>query len=235
MQPRGYGGEAHAGFKGFHAADFQCCGGAENLNVEIYLLPHIISSPKARSVLHHSYQLWILDESGNVSYWQGKLFSNNLGIGTRLDRAGANLIAVDQASLDAGFHPNESWYFGTAVGGVDGKWSIQRVNYLHDPTDDVDDPSTWNLAPLPNLGLRRNFDIVLRKQRSINSGAPLDEVFCVGNQSESLIGGEIMDCAVGGLPQFIASTLPDGSGSTGKTEWRTFDRNYECLLCEVPN
>lgn len=109
----------HTAFKGW-AGQFQTTSGP----VQWYAVLHLDTNPVGQAGRFHSYQLWALDPSGNVSHWNGWLdfgTGNNTGsqkiVTCGQDSGIRPIILVNQAGCTVRF---ENWY---ARAGASGAWA----------------------------------------------------------------------------------------------------------------
>lgn len=134
----------HSAFKGYLLTDD---------GVTIYVIFHNDFNPGGHVNRFHSYQLWALDGSGNVSYWTGWLdfgpadLQNgpNAQTGPNIRRIGCEstsvrpIMAVNDEGC--GVVQFESWYSRAGAAAWDFGFNNQPTYYLGgDPAN----PATWN-------------------------------------------------------------------------------------------
>ena len=233
IQPYFDKGEAHSGFKGFHFIDYDCCDSSIGKGVEAYTLIHILSFPNARLTQFHSYQVWLLDEAGNVSYWQGKTDAGDPNT-RRFTRAEGDpggksdrIICVGGASRET---PYEQWYTDAGyLAGPNFGWNIYEPNYFCGLPESTDQ-ATWTLGPGGHMGLERDPAEVIWHRVWMEDANIFDHIYC----TSSVVAG-MVDCSEpGALENYVYSTFPAGRGNL-KREMIRQSRIYSCPDCEVPN
>lgn len=225
------GSENHNGFKSFHFVGYTCCDSSVGTGVEVYATIHLIGTPNGRLTRYHSYKIWMLDASSNVSYWQGMLDTGDPQT-RRFPRSqgdpggGSRVLCVD-SELSV---PFEQWYADTYLGGPNIGWNIFQPAYRC-ILPESRDPMTWVLGPGNHLGLGRSPAEVLWYRGHMEQAGLLDVIYCT-----SPFVSVTVDCMEpGALENFVYSTFPEGTPDPLKRELIRQDRLYDCPDCQVPN
>jgi hypothetical protein len=147
----------HTGFKGW-AAEFN--------GQRIYAIFHLDTNPGGHVSRFHSYQLWILDLSGNVSYMRGWM---DFGTG---NSTGPQLVPhCVRPGIDDGVRPIinppalncpvrfENWY---SLAGGSGEWAPDfgfNINPTYYAGGDPNNPATWTPVNAEPKNIDRRFEM----------------------------------------------------------------------------
>lgn len=207
----------HEGYKGFTYTDTA----NDNSEINLHVRLHAQSNPHGRSGRWHSYEVYVRDETGAVSFWQGWL---DFGV-VPDERFGFDTHTIQDARAESdnyiiaspeGYDERERWFAKKHP------WQWIVTLYFEDFTafyeydEHENDPTNiemWNLTG--EYGLDRR----LRMQWMTGDDAPRGW-FCAthkGSVTDTDVSGP--DTCGDALPQYIASSMPDVRSATKLHVW----------------
>lgn len=238
----------HPGMKGFNATI---------QGLQVYARIHLMSNPLDRTARYHSYELFIKDQTGAVSHFQGWLNTGD----SVTDRIPYHDSTYGAAGLDPGRRPIvwaatrqaclkdrswciELWSMTTSSWGPDIIWTINDPTTYFQPGEKYDaDISHWDLTGKLGgdrtmvISLFRNSDSL--KKRGLNQ-APVGSIWATQfgdivsgpkdqlcSQSSVKFGVEYQNVC---LENYIAPTLPEISGVNNGAE-----KQFDLTGVQVPN
>jgi hypothetical protein len=191
----------HQAFKGYLLTN--------SIGVQVYLRYHAASNPMDRSARFHSYEVYVRDTAGNVSFWQGLYDTGNPDTARFARRSGSEpqqrpiILAVDETSIAQGI-ACEQWYMFPAARNHMPEFALTicGATYMYRGNENATahDPSTWVASPSGTTGRDRRAEFFWYPDRGSVRGW-----FCADPNGAILSTGSAT-CATG-LPQYVAPTL----------------------------
>ncbi len=240
--------QKHPGMKGFSTVI---------KGVDVYARIHLASNPLDRGSRFHSYELFLKDQSGNTSHFQGWLDSGDPNVDRIAYRDSTALnggkdpgnrpivwAASRQACLVDQLWCAELWTMRTSPWGPDLIWGINdSTSYYHPQEELTEDISKWDLSG--KLGVDRSLTVTIYrdpeklKQRGVDK-VPVGEVWATqfgdivsgpdDPQCHQMIIKYGVNYPVICLKNYLAPTLPQITGA-GNTSQKIF----ESTGVKVPN
>lgn len=210
--------------------------------VNIYLRVHLHTNPHGRSTVWHSYEIYALDASGNVSFWQGWMPFGTVVVGGGITES--NRIAF-QTTPPTKHHiagadtlgQAEVWYAGNSEL-IPWTWDI--VVRVFDPTtlynagENINPHAMSQWEWTGRKGLLRDVQhanfFAHGKGKYPDRNNPLyTGWFCATAQGAITTTGS-PECDDNSLPQYVAPTMTSVSAYGGMTK-----RTYPCPSCGTLN